>query len=232
MVVTVAPPLVRRRGMAQVGLLGLGLGALWGAAARVFMRLVSTEPSFSWAGTLGIVGLSAVLGLGVALAGQARAERRSRWWWLVLGPGLLLFPGQGIPFLPGFVVGGLLLRRRNLLARLAAWVTILGPGVAFWRSDRLDEVHMLSAPLRMQLADLVGLPLLTLAMALAGDRLWGPRRERSGPHGDPRLVASADLPTGGSGTQTQAGGRQSDSPDLALSSRRSDSSLDAPAGPA
>ena len=194
--------------MLRAGLLGLGLGALWGVAARIFMRLVSTEPSFSWAGTLGIIGLAGVCGVGVSLSGQARADRRSRWWWLALLPGLLIFAGQGMPFLPAFLVGGLLLLRRNLLGRLLALATIVGPALAFWWTDRLDEVHMLPAPLHQQLGDLVALPLLTLAMALAGYRLWGPRR------------------------QTSPGGRQSDSPERARSSRRSDSSLEAPAGPA
>jgi hypothetical protein len=206
--VRVTPPLAQRRTMPRAALLGLGLGALWGIAARVFMRLVSTEPSFSWSGTLGIIGLAAVFGVGVAMAAQARADGRSRWWWLVLLPGLLIFAGQGMPFLPGFLVGGLLLLRRNLLPRLLALVTIVGPGVALWWADRLDEVHMLPAPMRQQLGDLVALPLLILAMALAGHRLWGPRG------------------------QSSPGGRQSDSPERARSSRRSDSSLEAPAGPA
>lgn len=168
-------------GPARAALVGAGLGAAWGLAARAFMRLVTQDaPAFSWAGTLGIIGLSAVLGAGVAVAGRARAQHRSRWWWFALVPGLLLFPGQGMPFIPAFALGGALLRRRNVLLRLVALVTVVGPGLLFWRIDRLDEVHMLSAPLRVQLGDLVGLPLLCLAMALAGDRLWGPRRHTLG----------------------------------------------------
>jgi len=221
---------MRGHAMLRAALTGLGLGAAWGVAARVFMRLVTTEqPSFSWAGTLGIIGLAAVLGAGVAVASEARLRRRRAFWWLALAPGLLLFAGPGMPFIPAFVLGGLLLRRRHVLARLGALVAIAGPGVAFWWVDRLDEVHMLGAPARVQAAELVVLPLLSLVLALAGDRLWGPRRVQSA---TPALGPRSDSPAPGPEPATRALGPQSASPDLALNSRRSDSSREVPAGPA
>ncbi|MEV5966767.1 hypothetical protein AB0L70_33675 [Kribbella sp. NPDC051952] len=42
---------------------GLGLGVGWGIAARVWMRLITTEPEFSWTGTAFIIGLTGVCGL-------------------------------------------------------------------------------------------------------------------------------------------------------------------------
>jgi len=170
------------------------------------MRLVSTEPEFSWAGTLAIVVLSAVLGAGVAVSSVAR----SRHGWrrvarLAVVPGMVMFAGQGLPFLPAFVVGGLLLRRRHLPARLATALAVVGPAVLLWWSERLDEYTMLSAPYRVQIGLLVGMPLLATVLAFAGDLVWG------------RRVAVAG---------------QSASPERARSSLLSDSSLEAPAGPA
>ena len=193
-------------GLPRAAALGAVLGALWGVAARVWMRLVSTEPEFSWAGTLGIVVLSAVLGAGVAVSSVAR----SRHGWrrvarLAVVPGMVMFAGQGLPFLPAFVVGGLLLRRRHPLARLATLVVVVGPAVLLWWSERLDEYTMLSAPYRVQIGLLLGMPLLATVLAFAGDLVWG------------RRVAV---------------GGQSASPERARSSLLSDSSLEAPAGPA
>ncbi len=58
--------------------LGFALGATWGVLARVWMRLISTEPEFSWVGTLSIVGLAAVLGAGVGVGRMPRDVRAAR----------------------------------------------------------------------------------------------------------------------------------------------------------
>jgi hypothetical protein len=190
-------------------LLGLGAGLAWGVAARVWMRLVTTEaPGFSWVGTLAILGLAGVFGAGVGLWWSARgAEGRRRWRRLALLPGLLLFAGQGLPFLPAFI-GGALARRGYPLLRPLAAVTVVGPAVALWWGVRFDEVTFLAAPARVQVAMLVGMPLLALAVAVAGHVALGP------------LSEPVPAPP------------QSDSPDRARSSLRRDSSLEAPAGPA
>lgn len=186
--------------------LGAGLGALWGVSARVWMRLVSTAPEFSWPGTLAIVVVAAVLGAGVGVSSRARSltgwRRAAR---LAVVPGMVIFAGQGLPLLPAFVVGGLLLRRRHVVARLATALAVVGPAVLLWWSERLDEYTMLSAPQRVQLSMLIGMPLLATALAFAGDLVWGRRVSLGG---------------------------QSASPERARSSRLSDSSLEAPAGPA
>ena len=59
--------------------LGALSGAGWGVLARIWMRLISTDPEFSWTGTLLIIGFAALLGGGVGLAAGARLAGRSRW---------------------------------------------------------------------------------------------------------------------------------------------------------
>lgn len=177
-----------RHGLLRSALAGLAAGAVWGVAVRVFMRLVTTDkPGFSWTGTLFIVGLAAAFGLGVGVAARARREGRSRWWLLAAVPGLLLFAGQGLPFLPAFVVGGLALRfalgggagadatpgrTRRVAGLVAAVLAVTVVPVLLWQADRLDEYTMLSAPTRVQLAELLLMPVLGLWLAWHGRHLW------------------------------------------------------------
>ena len=62
----------------QLVLAGVGLGLAWGVLARLWMRLISTDPAFTWGGTMYIILAAMILGLGV---GGAAAGRRSprRW---------------------------------------------------------------------------------------------------------------------------------------------------------
>src|ERR687898_224194 len=64
---SIPPPVTRRRLPGPVVLLGglLG-GVVWGIDARVWMRFISTDPEFTWSGTLFIV-----IGFGVAGLGEA-----------------------------------------------------------------------------------------------------------------------------------------------------------------
>ena len=190
----------------RAALIGFGLGVAWGAVARAWMRLVSTDPEFSWAGTSFILGLSGVLGLLIGLSWRARlATGHRRWFRLLFVPGLILFAGQGAPLAPGLLVAGPLLRRRGLLARAVTVLAVAGPGVLLWWSGRLDETTMLSAPMRVQLGLLFGMPLLSVALAFAGHLVMGPL---------------------GQEVQSTA------SPERARSRRRSDSRREVPAGPA
>lgn len=59
----------------MAGLLG---GALWGAIARIWMRVISAEYEFTLNGTLTIIGIFAVFGLGQAVAVVARRSARSK----------------------------------------------------------------------------------------------------------------------------------------------------------
>ena len=62
----------------QLVLAGAALGLTWGVLARLWMRLISTDPAFTWGGTIYILLAAMILGLGV---GGAAAGRRSprRW---------------------------------------------------------------------------------------------------------------------------------------------------------
>lgn len=197
-------------GVRRAALAGLAYGAAWGVLARVWMRLVADAPEFSWAGTLAIIGASAWFGLCVGSAGALRRAGRSRWWLLLAVPGLLLFVSPGLLFLPGSLVAAVALsrRRRRGPAFAVAVVAVCLAPVLVWNEGKLNEDTMLSASTLEQVSTLVGMPLLGLALGwMARDLFRGPRREPVAPP-------------------------QSASPDLALSSLRSDSSLEAPAGPA
>ena len=151
---------------------GLVLGAGWGVAARAWMRLISTEPEFSWSGTLLILTFAALAGLGLGLVSGARASGRRSWWRFAA---LLAFPMVAAPqgivaFLPAFVLGGLALSgrwsvwlRTSLLALAAAmpvlmWFAMLTP------IDRADGRFS---------TFVVGLLVLGAGMAGGGATLFG-----------------------------------------------------------
>jgi len=72
-----AEPRHRLPGPIVVLLAGLA-GLAWGVVARLWMRLVSTDPEFTWGGTLFIVLGFGIFGLaqGLALAGRRAGWRR------------------------------------------------------------------------------------------------------------------------------------------------------------
>jgi hypothetical protein len=87
------------------------------------MRLISTAPEFSWAGTLSIIGSAAVAGSALGLVAAARTRGGTGWWRLLYLAALVLFIGPGMPLLPGVVLGGWGLRR-GAIGRLMAAVAI------------------------------------------------------------------------------------------------------------
>lgn len=143
---------------------GLVAGALWGVVARVFMRLLSDDPQFSWAGTLGIIGLSAVAGACVGLVHAARETGRSRWWRLAALPAVLLFAGPGSILLPAAVGMAAVLRTRPVWRVLGALLVVVSPLVAVSGSPPptttqqagLALMVLSAAPLGWALAEVVG----------------------------------------------------------------------------
>jgi hypothetical protein len=109
------------------GLLG-GLG--WGVVARLFMRLLTDEPHFSWEGTLGILGIATVAGACVGLVHAARVSGRSGWWRLAVLPALLLFAGPGSLLLPAALGMAVVLRARAALRPLGVLLVVVTPVVA------------------------------------------------------------------------------------------------------
>jgi hypothetical protein len=92
--------------------------AAWGVVARLWMRWISTEPDFSWSGTLAIVIAFTLFGTmaGVVTVIRRRSGRR----WLVTVARVV-----GVIFtLPLFVGAGALMMP-----------TVIGGGLALWRAD-------------------------------------------------------------------------------------------------
>lgn len=163
--------------MVRGALTGLGLGLLWGVGARIFMRLISTNPGFSWSGTLFIVGLAGVLGTGLGLVSAARANGRRRWWLLAAVPGLLLMAGPGMLFLPAFAAGGLAFSGRHRALRLLGAAGITGGVGLLWWVTRVDEETMLSTPMPIMVRGAVAFALLSVALAAGSSvlyRRWSP----------------------------------------------------------
>ena len=92
---------------------GAGLGMVWGIAARIWMRLISTQPEFSIPGTAAILVIATIFGtcVGFAFAARGRGWRR---WGHYLPRGLVV-----TFFLPFGIAGGMPLMLTVLLATLA-----------------------------------------------------------------------------------------------------------------
>jgi hypothetical protein len=165
-------------GLPQVLVIGTLLGALWGTVARIWMRLISEHPEFSWTGTLMIVGFSAWLGLAVGLVYGTRGRGRLRWLRLLGIPGLMLFASPGMTFAPAFLLGSAMwnrarqpwLRRTGVGLGLVA---VLAPTIFIWNDERETEWGLVK-PLLDQAEAGVGFGLLSLALAYAGSYLWRP----------------------------------------------------------
>jgi hypothetical protein len=97
---------------------GFALGVAWGLVARIWMRLISTDPEFSWSGTIAILVLAGIAGLSLGLIHGSRAQGRSRWWLLAVVMVLPLFASPGLPFLPAVFLGGLAFGRRAMIWRV------------------------------------------------------------------------------------------------------------------
>lgn len=148
---------------------GFVLGAAWGLAARVWMRLISTDPGFSWSGTMLIVTAAAVGGLGLGLVSGARAAGRS-WWWRTAA--LLAFPIVAAPqgilvFTPAFLLGGLALSGRlRWWARTPLLAVVAACPVALMLSVPAEERQS-----GVPVVFLGGLLVLAVGMAFAGSHL-------------------------------------------------------------
>lgn len=114
----------RRDELGRSILLFVGLGLAWAAAARLFMRFFSDDPSFTLQGTGTIVGLVLLEFIGLGAVRGARLSGRTRWWRLSPVPGLLLFFSLGMVFVPCVIAGLVVGRCRR--APVVGLVTLLG----------------------------------------------------------------------------------------------------------
>ncbi len=125
--------------------LGTLSGLAVGTVARAWMRWISTDPEFSWSGTLFIVGAFTLFGAVQAGAAAARDARRSRrrttvYRTLAAILSMSLFVGAGALMLPTVLLEGLALWRRDWwrTPRLIAAFLGLAP-VAFVVSEVIDD---------------------------------------------------------------------------------------------
>ena len=150
---------------------GAAAGAAWGVVARLFMRLLSDDPQFSWEGTLGIIGIATVTGACIGLVHGARVTGRSGWWRLAGLPALLLFVGPGSLLVPAVVGMAAVLRGRSAARVVGALLVAATPVVVVTTPP--------VAPTGVQLA---GLALMVLSSAplgwAAGEVVgrWRPRQ--------------------------------------------------------
>ncbi len=178
----------------MIGWLGRGfaLGVLWGSAARLFMRLLADTPEFSWPGTLGIVGVSALMGAALGLTHGARVGGRRRWWRLAPLPTLVLFASPGMLLVPGVVATAAATRIRPVVPRRL--VTAVGLGITLGVATWLTWQD--ASRLRPMSAYIPGLCLMTACTLVAGLG-WGEVLRRWSPAGGrvrearPATVAAA-----------------------------------------
>lgn len=102
-------------------LAGAVLGLLWGVGMRAWMRFISTDPEFSWSGTLFIVGATTIAGTLTGLAYHRWQVGRGPWWRLLAFSYLPLGTAAGSVMLPTFVIGGIAWGR----TRWPLWVRVL-----------------------------------------------------------------------------------------------------------
>jgi hypothetical protein len=167
------------RGLAGGALAGAG----WGVVARLFMRLLSDDPQFSWAGTLGILGVATVAGACVGLVRAARLAGRSAWWRVAALPALVLFLGPGSLLLPSMVGMAMVLRGRPVVRALGAVLVVFGP------------VVVVSGSPPPTAAQVGGLALMVLSCAPLGWALGEVvRRWHPGPVPEPSADAGTHAP--------------------------------------
>lgn len=185
--------------MPRAAALGTLAGAVWGVLARVWMRLISGDPEFSWSGTLVILGLAALLGCGVGLAAQATRAGRSRWWRLAIVPGLVLFLSPGMLLAPSFLIGSLAFARRgrifSAVGSTAIVLTIVGGALLVTLEP---EPGSESTP-GLVLTFVIGFSLMAITLAWAGSYIWRPRTPRAGEMSQP-VAGQASLTTKGTPT--------------------------------
>lgn len=150
---------------------GLLLAAGWGVLARVWMRLISTNPEFSWSGTLFIVGVSAVGGLGLGLVSGAQAAgRRARWRTAALLALPVVTAPQGLMvFLPAFVLGGLALSGRLMLPAQVLLLSVVGAAPVAMLLVVMSEAEREG---RRALVFVTGALVLQALMAFGGSQLF------------------------------------------------------------
>ena len=122
-------------------LFGLALGVI----SRVWMRLISSEPEFSWGGTAVVIGVFVLSGLGTGISSMMSAGGRTR---DVVGRGvglLMLLPSfgaAGAQIMPGVILGSLSLHRNTW----NPWIRILFGLLALVQPRALQQLLLEVSP--------------------------------------------------------------------------------------
>ena len=154
--------------------LGLGAGLLWGVAARAWMRTVSENPEFSWAGTLFVLAATSVAGTALALLEALRRGGTGAVRFTLVIPALLMFAGAGMVMLPGALLLGFALSARGprWLSVVAAWAAQVSTVVILY-----DQFAPLTPyPAYVQVG---GYLVLVLALGAAWRSAFLPRRRQA-----------------------------------------------------
>jgi hypothetical protein len=148
---------------------GAGLGLVWGIAARLWMRLISTQPEFSIPGTAAILIITTLFG---ACAGLAFAARRRGWrrWAHYLPRGLAV-----AFFLPFGIAGGTPLMLTVLLATLALTQTA---AIGLWALAALTTLGFVATDIAIPA--IVAISALAVAVALTAWK-WSISRRQGQP---------------------------------------------------
>lgn len=151
--------------------LGLFGGLALGVVARLWMRLISKEPEFTWGGTLSIIIGFGVFGLTQSIVAIARRHEKRRKLLTAArvlgGVGLLpLFVGAGGLMFPTVLGGGLALARVGW-SRVTRWICvgIAALPVLFVGNDLLGKFGLLSH-------SLLG---FVMMLAVYGTIIWATR---------------------------------------------------------
>jgi hypothetical protein len=147
--------------------------------ARIWMRLISSDPEFSWTGTLAIIGLAALLGCGAGMVAASRPAGRSLWWTLAVAPGLALFLSPGMLLAPCFLIGALAYARRGRILRALGWAGILLPIVgSTLLIAREPEPGSETTPTQL-VTFVIGFALMAITLAWTGSHIWRRRNPRA-----------------------------------------------------
>ena len=147
---------------------GFALGAGWGVLARVWMRLISRSPEFTWAGTLSIVLAAAVIGLALGVVHAARRRGGSRWWRVLALIVPVMFLSPGIVLFPAAVVGGWGLRRGPAGRFVAVLAVLSAPVILVAMSWQEVESWVMPYP-----ENVYRLVLAAGGLVLGGTAAWG-----------------------------------------------------------
>jgi hypothetical protein len=116
-------------------------GLLWGVGLRAWMRFISTDPEFTWSGTLFIVGATTLAGAMTGLALHRWHRSRGQWWRAL---GLFFLPlgaAAGSVMVPTFVLGGLALGARHWPAWIRALLGAVAIGFQVFIFLDLDDLR-------------------------------------------------------------------------------------------